>query len=72
MSSSSSKRKVQIAMYAVPAVLSFGLALSNYFQQSFGIYLKYQALVDSYYIKQKGGDPSSLSLIKDNQTALLK
>jgi hypothetical protein len=37
----SSQRKIQFAMYAVPAVVSFGLALSNYFQQSFGIYLKY-------------------------------
>lgn len=54
MSNSSSKRKVQIAMYAIPAAISFGIAFSNYLQQSFGIYLKYQALVDSYYIQKKG------------------
>lgn len=41
-------------MYAVPAVVSFGIAVTNYLQQSFGIYLKYQALVDSYYVSQKG------------------
>jgi len=57
-------------MYAVPGVLAFGLALSNYFQQSFGIYLKYQALVDSYYLKQqKERYPDqpvpTLSIIKD-------
>lgn len=30
MSSGSSQRKLTIAMYAIPAALSFGLALSNY------------------------------------------
>ena len=50
VSSGASQRKVKIAMYAIPGLLSFGLAVSNYFQQSFGIYLKYQALVDSHYL----------------------
>jgi len=63
MSSSSSKRKATIAMYAIPAVVSFGLALSNYAQQSFGVYLKYQALVDSYYLQKKDGDKVGMSVI---------
>ena len=52
-------------MYAVPGIVSFGLAVSNYLQQSFGIYLKYQALVDSYYVQSKGGSPDVLSTIQD-------
>lgn len=72
MASSSSKRKATIAMYAIPAVLSFGLSLSNYAQQSFGIYLKYQAMVDSYYLQKKGGDSASLSVIQDKQMLLLQ
>ena len=39
--SSSSQRKMKIAMYLIPAGVSFGLAVSNYLQQSFGVYLKY-------------------------------
>ncbi len=72
LSSSGSQRKVKLAMYLVPGLVSFGLALSNYFQQSFGIYLKYQALVDSYYIHSKGGDRSVLSTIQDSQKKLLE
>jgi len=72
MSSSASKRKVTIAIYAIPAVVSFGLALSNYAQQSFGVYLKYQALVDSYYLQKKGGDKVGLSVIQDSQVLLLQ
>jgi hypothetical protein len=56
-------------MYAIPATVAFGLALSNYAQQSFGVYLKYQALVDSYYLQKKGG--ASLSVIQDSQKLLL-
>ena len=67
MGSSSSKRKVKVAMYAIPAAVAFGLAVSNYFQQSFGIYLKYQALVDSYYIKQRGAEAAlNLGVIQDS------
>lgn len=72
LSNSGSQRRVKLAMYLVPGIVSFGLALSNYFQQSFGIYLKYQALVDSYYIHSKGGDKSVLSTIQDSQKKLLE
>ena len=73
MSSSSSQRKITIAMYAVPAVVAFGLAVSNYAQQSFGVYLKYQALVDSYYLKKKGGEEKGgLAMIQDSQKLLLQ
>jgi hypothetical protein len=57
-------------MYAVPAVLSFGLALSNYAQQSFGVYLKYQAMVDTYYLKHKAN--SSLHTIVDPQREIME
>ena len=50
-------------MYTVPAVFAVLLATSNYMQQAFGVYLKYQAMVDSYYMRQKGAD--SLSFIVD-------
>jgi len=72
MASPSSQRKVQIAIYAVPAVVSFGLAVSNYLQQSFGIYLKYQALVDSYYVHTKGGSPDVLGKIQDKQKLIME
>ena len=64
-------------MYVIPGVMSFGLALSNYFQQSFGIYLKYQALVDSHYLnRRKLQSPSqpapTLDIIKDQQKLLIQ
>ena len=68
MQSASSKRGARIAMYAVPGLLAFCLAVSNYMQQSFGVYLKYQAMVDSFYInKMKNQNKDvNLSIIKDN------
>ena len=73
MQSASSKRGARIAMYAIPGVMAFGLAVSNYLQQSFGVYLKYQALVDSYYIhsKKQQNQEVTMSIIKDNQQAIL-
>jgi hypothetical protein len=35
--------------YVVPAFILTGLAFSNFVTNGFGIYLKYQALTDSYY-----------------------
>jgi hypothetical protein len=75
LSNSASKRKFQVAMYLVPGLVAFGLSVSNYLQQSFGIYLKYQAMVDSYYLMQKkqaGDKDASLSIITDNSKAILQ
>ena len=35
--------------YLVPAFIFTGIAFSNFVSNSFGVYLKYQALTDSYY-----------------------
>lgn len=37
------------AYYMVPVVAFTAIALSNFISNSFGIYLKYQALTDSFY-----------------------
>jgi len=42
-------RKIIYTFYAVPAAVAFGVALLNYGTTSFGVYLKYQALVDCYH-----------------------
>lgn len=35
--------------YVVPALIFTGIAFSNFVSNSFGVYLKYQALTDSYH-----------------------
>jgi len=37
----------------IPTVLSTIGAISNYASVSFGVYLKYQAMVDTYYFTQQ-------------------
>ncbi len=36
-----------------PTLLAGGLAISNYVYVTFGIYLKYQALIDTYQIQKE-------------------
>jgi len=47
--SSTVGRKITVAYYAVPALIFTSLAVSNYIHVSFGVYLKYQGLVDGYH-----------------------
>mmetsp|Transcript_11768 Transcript_11768/g.19850 ORF Transcript_11768/g.19850 Transcript_11768/m.19850 type:complete len:166 (+) Transcript_11768:252-749(+) len=42
-------KRVRAAYYLVPMFIFTGVALSKFISHSFGVYLKYQALVDSYY-----------------------
>lgn len=48
-SSGSAQTKVKIAFYLVPTFILTGAAVSKFINLSFGIYLKYQALIDNYY-----------------------
>eukprot|EP00347_Sterkiella_histriomuscorum_P023616 403333981 len=64
------QRRLTIFMYLFPALVSFGLAGTNYLQVTFGIYLKYQALVDSFYLQQK--DTNELSFLTDTQAVIMK
>lgn len=40
---------MRYSYYLVPAFVAFSVALINYGSTAFGVYLKYQALVDTYY-----------------------
>jgi len=42
-------KRVRATYYIVPAIIFTSLAVSNFVSLSFGVYLKYQALTDSYY-----------------------
>ena len=46
-----SSSKVNFLMFAVPITLGGLFGAIHYLQTSFAVYLKYQALVDAYYIK---------------------
>lgn len=48
-SSGTAQTKVRIAFYLVPTFILTGAAVSKFINLSFGIYLKYQALIDNYY-----------------------
>jgi len=65
-----SQRRLKLFLYGFPALISFGIAVQNYLQITFGIYLKYQALVDSYYLQQK--ETNELSFIENTQEKILK
>ena len=47
--SSSVQRKATILLYGIPILASIGVGGMHFVSQSFLIYLKYQAMVDSYY-----------------------
>ena len=47
--SSAVHRKLGFAFYAIPTSFVFLIAALNCMQQSFMVYLRYQALIDSYY-----------------------
>lgn len=47
--SGTAQTKVKIAFYLVPTIILTGAAFSKFINLSFGIYLKYQALIDNYY-----------------------
>ncbi len=40
-------------LYTVPAVVALGVGVTHYLTCTFGIYLKYQAMVDVYYEQMK-------------------
>ena len=46
--SGSGARRLKVAYYAVPMFALTAVAFSNFLSVSFGVYLKYQALIDSY------------------------
>lgn len=48
------KKQAQFAYYAVPAFIMTAVAFSNFLSISFGVYLKYQALVDGHYMNRIG------------------
>ena len=48
-SSGSAQRKVRLAYYLVPMFVFTGISLSHFINTSFGVYLKYQALIDTYH-----------------------
>lgn len=48
-SSGTAQRKVRLAYYLVPMFVFTGISMSHFINTSFGIYLKYQALVDTYH-----------------------
>ncbi|CDW88167.1 UNKNOWN [Stylonychia lemnae] len=70
LGSTRSQRRFKLFMFAFPAIISFGVAVQNYLQVTFGIYLKYQALVDSYYLQQK--ETNEISFIENTQEIILK
>jgi hypothetical protein len=43
--------RARIAYYMVPMTMALGAATMNLVQQSFVVYLKYQAMVDVYHIR---------------------
>uniref|UniRef100_A0A7S3MTW4 Uncharacterized protein n=1 Tax=Strombidium inclinatum TaxID=197538 RepID=A0A7S3MTW4_9SPIT len=51
--SGSAQKKVTLAYYLVPALLATGMACNNYLQVSFGVYLKYQGMVDQLYKRRR-------------------
>lgn len=65
-SSGAAQKRVRLAYYMVPAFVFTGIAFSHFMQVSFGIYLKYQALIDRYHKKQLDEKYAKLSL-EDNQ-----
>lgn len=57
-------------LYAFPVVASFAAAMNNYLTVSFGVYLKYQAMVDSYYLTLD--EKNTLTNIVDQKDIILK
>jgi hypothetical protein len=47
--SSVTHRRLRMFALGVPVMVSFAACISNYIQVSFGVYLKYQALIDGYH-----------------------
>lgn len=45
------RRRVKLAYFVLPVTFSFIAASKNYVEQSFLVYLKYQAMVDAYHSK---------------------
>jgi len=60
---SQTRRYATLSMLLVPTVVSFGIAYSNYLQCAFGIYLKYQALVDTYYEQELQKNQRALEVL---------
>jgi hypothetical protein len=53
MGSETVRRRVRISYFVVPILFSVACASANYIQQSFLIYLKYQAMVDAFAAKNQ-------------------
>jgi hypothetical protein len=45
-------RRFKIAYYAFPLIIGSVVGVAHYASQSMAIYLKYQAMVDSFYAKK--------------------
>ena len=69
LGNSTTHRKATALLYFFPALFAFGVATQNYVVVSFGVYLKYQAFVDSFYLKKK--QTNTLSIIKDAHEELM-
>lgn len=67
--SSTVHKRVRLAYYVVPIFVTTGIAISHYISISFGIYLKYQALVDGYYEKSVSDKYSGMMEDTDSQNA---
>jgi hypothetical protein len=51
-SSGSAQKKVRLAFYIFPMFVFTSISMSHFVNTSFGIYLKYQALIDTYHKQQ--------------------
>lgn len=51
-SSGTAHRKVRLAYYLIPMFVFTSISLSHFASTSFGIYLKHQALIDTYHNQQ--------------------
>ena len=48
-SSGTAHKKVKLAFYLIPMFVFTGISATHFINTSFGIYLKYQALVDTRF-----------------------
>lgn len=67
-------RKVSAAYFLLPVIAFTSIALSNFISNSFAIYLKYQALTDSYYehkLNKKYDDMVDPNQVENKQASLV-
>jgi hypothetical protein len=51
-------RRFKIAYYAFPLIIGSVVGVSHFASQSLAVYLKYQAMVDSYHFKMQQNQAS--------------